>query len=574
MYGKKRQVTKKASGLALLAFSFFSGVVAQQITPLKVLNSPYDEQHPVFSPNGELFFTVGFHPQNTGGAADFGDVWMSSKDAQGNWLAPRRVEGLSTAGNDVVVGFSDALTVLVYHSGGTTIRQGIHQYAKFGSSWNYVRPLEISNFKNNSSYFSGRLSHDGEVIVMSMSSFGTYGNEDIYITIKKDDGTWTAPLNLGSSVNSFAQEQTPYLSKDNMTLYFASNKLGNRQGKDIFYSQRSGSGWEDWAEPVRVESVNSQGSEMSYVTYGPNPSMALFSTTQNSEGFGDFMLSDFQKVEPLNALETEAQAAEIAAPEEVSPAVQEVAVVTAAVAEPVAQQPVAEVKPTEVEELKPAVVQEVKQEVAPPSLEVNEPVYTKKEWLSVKVVDAFTNEEIGYQIEVSNERGVKKAISTQQEWLELAEDPQWTNILIQSKGFIPQLLSKENWESLQGKELALKPAKAGSAIVLENIQFNRGTSDFADSKSIQVLDNLVAFMKENPGIKIRLEGHTDNAGDPSLNKDLSMKRASKIRGYLTINGVEFERVRISGWGGTRPVADNNTEEGRERNRRVEMVIEN
>jgi outer membrane protein OmpA-like peptidoglycan-associated protein len=302
--------------------------------------------------------------------------------------------------------------------------------------------------------------------------------------------------------------------------------------------------------------------------------MALFSTTQNSEGFGDFMLSDFQKVEPLNAPDTQAEVAEIPAQEELPPAVQEAAVVTAAVAEPVAQQPVAEVKPTVEEEVKPAVVQEAKQEVAPPSLEENEPVYTKKEWLSVKVVDAFTNEEIGYQIEVSNERGVKKAISTQQEWLELAEDPQWTNILIQSKGFIPQLLSKENWESLQGKELALKPAKAGSTIVLENIQFNRGTSDFADAKSIQVLDNLVGFMKDNPAIKIRLEGHTDNAGDPSLNKDLSMKRASKIRGYLTINGIEFERVRISGWGGTRPVADNNTEEGRERNRRVEMVIEN
>jgi outer membrane protein OmpA-like peptidoglycan-associated protein len=571
MYRQKSQIVKKASGLALLAFSFFSGVTAQQITPLKVLNSPYDEQHPVFSPNGELFFTVGFHPQNTGGATDFGDIWTSSKDAQGNWLPPKRVEGISTSGNDVVVGFSDALTILVYHSGGANMRQGIHQYTRFGSSWNYVRPMEISNFKNNSSYFSGRLSHDGEVIMMSMSSFGTYGNEDIYVTIKKDDGTWTAPLNLGSSVNSFAQEQTPYLSKDNMTLYFASNKLGNRQGKDIFYSQRSGSGWEDWAEPVRVETVNSQGSEMSYVTYGPDPTKAIFSTTQNSEGFGDFMLAEFLKVEPLTARENQIEVVEVPEPEAIVPVVQEVAPVVEEIPVPAKAEPVEQ---PAVAKALPVVEKEVKQDVAVPVLEVKEPVYTKKEWLSVKVVDAITNEEIGYQLEVSNDRGVKKPISTQQEWLDLSEDPQWTNILIQSKGFIPQLVSKEYWEGLQGKELALKPAKVGSAIVLENIQFNRGTSDFADAKSIQVLDNLVGFMKENPGIKIRLEGHTDNAGDPSLNKDLSMKRASKIRGYLTINGIEFERVRISGWGGTRPVADNNTEDGRERNRRVEMVIEN
>lgn len=571
MHKETPQILIKASGIILLAFSFFSAASAQQITPLKILNSPYDEQHPVFSPIGELFFAVGFHPQNTGGTTDFGDIWMGVKDAQGNWTAPKKVPSLSTTGNDVVVGFVDQLTVLVYHSGNASLRQGIHQYARFGSSWNYQKPLEISNFKNNSSYFGGRLSHDGEVIVMSMSSFGTYGNEDIYVTIKKDDGTWTAPLNLGSSVNSFAQEQTPYLSKDNMTLYFSSNVQGNRQGKDIYYAKRSGSGWEDWTTPMPVETVNSHGSEMSYVTYGADPTMAIFSTTQNSEGFGDFMLAEFLKVEPLMALENQAEVVEVTEPEVIVPVVQEVEpaveeVPVTAKAEPVVQSPVAEAIPV--------VAEEVKQEAVTPVVEVKEPVYTKKEWISVMVVDAITNEEIGYQLEVSNDRGVKKPISTQQEWIELSDDPQWTNVLIQSKGFIPQLISRETWEGLQGKELALKPAKAGSAIVLENIQFNRGTSDFADAKSMQVLDNLVQFMKENQGIKIRLEGHTDNAGDPSLNKDLSMKRASKIRGYLTINGIDFERVRISGWGGSKPVADNNTEEGRERNRRVEMVIEN
>lgn len=571
MNKKRQQIFRKASGFVLLAFSFYSAVFAQQITPLKTLNSPYDEQHPVFSPIGELFFTVGFHPQNTGGATDFGDIWMSAKDAQGNWTTPKRIPSLTTTGNDVVVGFVDQLTVLVYHSGNASLRQGIHQYARFGSSWNYQRPLEISNFKNNSSYFGGRLSHDGEVIVMSMSSFGTYGNEDIYITIKKDDGTWTAPLNLGSSVNSFAQEQTPYLSKDNMTLYFSSNVQGNRQGKDIYYAQRNGSGWEDWTTPTPIETVNSQGSEMGYVTYSADPTMAIFSTTQNSEGFGDFMLAEFLKVEPLMALENETEVVEVTETEQIVPVVQEVApfvedIPVAAKANPVAQPPVTEANPV--------VAEELKEEAATPVMEAKEPTYIKKEWISVMVVDAITNEEIGYQLEVSNDRGIKKPISTQREWLELSEDTQWTNVLIQSKGFIPQLLAKEIWEGLQGKELALKPAKVGSAIVLENIQFNRGTSDFADAKSMQVLDNLVAFMKENPGIKIRLEGHTDNAGDPSLNKDLSLKRASKIRGYLTINGIDFERVRISGWGGSKPVADNNTEEGRERNRRVEMVIEN
>jgi outer membrane protein OmpA-like peptidoglycan-associated protein len=214
-------------------------------------------------------------------------------------------------------------------------------------------------------------------------------------------------------------------------------------------------------------------------------------------------------------------------------------------------------------------------ETIPEETIIKTPISTSnRPWNEIKILDAQTQSPIDYKIEISNDRGIKREISNQtQLWKEL-EDPQWVNLSISSKGYIPQLLDKNSWIESEGKEILLKPAIAGTAIILENIQFNRGTSDFADAKSIQVLDDFVLFLKENPDIKIRLEGHTDNAGDPSLNKDLSMKRASKIRGYLTINGIEFERVRISGWGGTRPIADNNTEVGRTKNRRVEMLIEN
>ena len=570
MYQSRKSFIYKASWLVLLAFSIYSELSAQQVSPLKGVNSPYDEQHPLFSPTGELFFTVGFHPQNSGGPTDFGDIWMSSSDPQGNWQSPKRIPGLSTPGNDVVVGFLDALTILVYHSGNGNVKQGIHQYSRFGSNWNYLRPLEISNFKNNSSYFSGRLSKDGDVIVMSMSSYGSYGNEDIYVSLRKDDGTWTAPMNVGSSVNSFAQEQTPYLSDDNMTLYFSSNIQGNRRGKDIYFAKRSGSGWEDWATPEMVQRINTQGSETSYVSYGPNPTMAIFSSTQNSEGFGDFMVSEFLKVEPLNAIVLASDEAE-EIPVQMVEAPSEVALLTPQ------ENLVAVSNETKLPEPEPQTLEPIKEsqpEAVTPMTASTESESQPREWVDVRVLDGTTQEEITYQLEIANDRGTKRPLQGQSEWSAASEDLQWTNVFVLAKGYIPQLLARDDWEALQGKNLLMSPAKAGASIVLENIQFNRGTSDFADAKSIQVLDNLVSFMKDNPNIKIRLEGHTDNAGDPSLNKDLSMKRASKIRGYLTINGIDFERVRISGWGGTRPIADNSSEEGRERNRRVEMLIEN
>ncbi|WP_194974913.1 OmpA family protein [Aquiflexum lacus] len=550
----------KASRLFLLAFSFFFTARAQELIPLSILNSPYDEQSPVISPNEELFFTVGFNPMNIGGPTDYGDIWMSKKDPTGEWQIPQHVPSLSTSGNDVIIGFLDALTALVYHSGNNNKRQGIHQYSRFGNSWNYLRPLEMGSFKNNAMHFSGRLVPQGNVIVMSMNSYGTFGNEDIYISFKQSESVWTSPLNLGPQVNSFAQEQTPYLSNDLMTIYFSSNVHGNGRGKDIYFSQRQSQSWEDWTPPQKIDLANSTGSELSYTLIDQSDKMAIFTTTQNSEGFGDFMMIQFEPKAPLASLEIIETIPESLAEEK-------------SVIKEDSLMLIAESENNTIQETVPI---------------VNEAVIIQEETLSdeenisassiarklVRIINGQTLEEVPYQIEIGNERGLKRVVETQDEIWEMLQEPQWNTINIISQGFLPKMLDSSDWYELEGKDLLLQPAISGTAIVLDNIQFNRGTSDFADSKSIQVLDNLVIFMKVNEHIKIRLEGHTDNAGDPTLNKDLSMKRASKIRAYLTINGVDFERVRISGWGGSRPIADNQTEEGRVLNRRVEMLIEN
>jgi outer membrane protein OmpA-like peptidoglycan-associated protein len=561
----------KASSLSLLAFSFFFSAMGQELIPLRELNSPYDEQNPVFSPTGEIFFSVGFHPENLGGPTDFGDVWMSKKDSKGEWQKPQQVSDLSSSGNDVLVGFSDALTALVYHSGNNQKRQGIHQYTRFGNSWNYVKPIEMGNFKNNGIHFSGRLLPEENLIVMAMNSYGSFGNEDIYISFRQSEGTWSSPFNMGPNINSFAQEQTPYLSADLQTLYFSTNIHGNRRGKDIYFAQRKSKSWDDWTQPQKIENANSIGSELGYVIVDEDNGFAIFTTTQNSDGFGDFMMVKYEPKEPLLAflddVESPVEAIEANIVEKTE---ESVAIIS-----------------EETQEEKTDIVIETGSEkdsvlvIEKDSLEVNESEMIQDTQVTIdhqiiRVLDAKSMGEIPYKIELANDRGVKLTLVSQDEIWEKIEEKLWTNIVISSKGFIPRILELQEWETIavESKEVLLQPAMTGTSIILNNIQFNRGTSDFADARSVQVLDNLVVFMKENQDIKIRLEGHTDNAGDPSLNKDLSMKRASKIRGYLTINGIDFERVRISGWGGSRPIADNQTEEGRNLNRRVEMLIEN
>lgn len=553
----------KASGIFLLAFSIFLPLNAQMIAPLKGVNSPYNEHHPVISPNGDLYFSVGFHPENKGGPTDYGDIWRSTKDKNGNWSKPQRVPSLSSSGNDVVVGFPDPISVLIYHEG-EGIAQGIHEYSKFGSEYNYLRPLQIGNFKNNSKHFGGRLSEDGNTIIMSIDSYGSFGNEDLYVSFKKSDVEWTSPLNLGETINSYGQEQTPYLSEDQRILYFSANAGGKGRGKDVFFAERLDDTWVKWTSPKAIKYANSTGTEMGYVPLSMSDSSAIFSSTQNSEGFGDLMVVKFDRISPNNELaeltpeelvkEDQTSLSELAQVEEVLSMTmeQEEDLLDAARSD----------STLTVEEV---VVQNFQSD----SISTSD----QNKFKEIKVMSALNREEIDHRYFLVNSRGDRKVVEDQKELIESLSGKEWVSVVVTSKGYLPKDLSNEQWNNLPNNELLLQPATTGARLILDNIQFNRGTSDFADSKSIQVLDELVVFLKENEEVKIRLEGHTDNAGDPVLNKDLSLKRASKIRGYLTLNGIQFERIRISGWGGTKPIADNNTDEGRNLNRRVELTIE-
>lgn len=576
----------KASSPLLLAFCVYFSVSAQENESIKNLNSPYDEQHAVLSPSGELFFSIGYHPENTGGPADFGDIYMSAKDSKGNWSKATRVPGLSTAGNDVVVGFPDPVTVFVYHSGSGK-PQGIHQYAKFGSDWNYVRPLLMGSFRNNSSHFSARLSGDS-IIIMSMNSFGSFGNEDIYISFKQSEGIWSSPENLGPTINTFAQEQTPFLSNDQQTLYFSTNANANGKGKNIFYAQRLNDSWKDWTSPRLLENVNSSGSDLGYAQLFPEENLALLTSTKNSDGFADFFQVKFEEAESLIIEEVAVvEEAKVEIEEKIQETQLQVnldSVTNKAVINPPVINPPVIVQDTVIKEIvvENKAVELVKSEAVQKAVPANveepmvQPLLAEEDIIAindVKVLEVQTQIPVGYQLTLANEKGVTKQVRDDESLQDAFRQVRWSSILVSAQGYLPTSLTVAEWNSLENNILYLVPAKSGASLVLNNIQFVRGTSDFEDAISIQVLDQLVAFMESNPEIKIRLEGHTDNAGDPVLNKELSLKRASKIRAYLTLKGINFERIRISGWGGTRPVGDNNTEDGRELNRRVEMYIE-
>jgi outer membrane protein OmpA-like peptidoglycan-associated protein len=102
------------------------------------------------------------------------------------------------------------------------------------------------------------------------------------------------------------------------------------------------------------------------------------------------------------------------------------------------------------------------------------------------------------------------------------------------------------------------------------INFDTGKSIIRD-ESKPVIDQIVQMMKSNPDLKIGVEGHTDNVGTPPSNKTLSEARAKSVVLAIVAQGVPADRISPAGFGQDKPIADNNTEEGRAKNRRVELV---
>jgi outer membrane protein OmpA-like peptidoglycan-associated protein len=120
----------------------------------------------------------------------------------------------------------------------------------------------------------------------------------------------------------------------------------------------------------------------------------------------------------------------------------------------------------------------------------------------------------------------------------------------------------------------VKPIEVGKTVKLNNIYFASNSAVFEKS-SLVVLDNFLEFLNENPNIKIEIHGHTDNIGDDISNQILSEKRARAVADYLILQGLDKKRiVATRGFGEKKPVASNDTEEGRSLNRRTEFVIVN
>jgi OOP family OmpA-OmpF porin len=514
--------------LTLVLFIVLQTLQAQPLTnaSFQLVNSLYDELNPVLSPDGKtLFFTIANHPKNIGGKLDQGDIWYSQWTGT-QWSSPTHAgTALNDRAYNGVAGISNDGTHLFLLShytpeGSTAKSQGISVSLYTGNGWTKPENIYIPYFQNKSGKLCGTISSDHSVFVFSAETYGTLGVEDIYVTINQN-GQWSQPKNLGSMINTPFQELSPSLSTDGKTLYFSTNGREGKGSFDVYSATRLDDSWTNWTPAKNLgANVNTEGRELYYRNY-PTLGFALYTSTQNSDGYGD--ISVYQSDDIY---------------------VKEDTAVT-------------------------VLIPEVKADS----------IYTKEEIKGFKVYGRVKNAKTGLPVSariVFSAPGMNNQTSSSSvSGYALSIPPMKSyTVKIEAAGYISimeRLILDQTAINELEANFDLQPLAIGTTVNLKSVLFVQTRAELLP-ESYDELDLVVNFLKENPNVRIELSGHTDNRGIAGDNQRLSQLRVETVKKYLVSKGIDAKRITGKGYGGTRPIASNETEESRRMNRRVEFTI--
>jgi outer membrane protein OmpA-like peptidoglycan-associated protein len=299
----------KVSLSLMISLWEFQSAHTQSLLPQNLgpaINSEYNEINPVLSADGKtLFFTRCNHPENTFGAYDSEDIWYSELQPNGQWSTAMRLSVLNIwRYNSVLSISSDGNTLLIngiYNRAGTFWRQrGLSIVTREGDGWRRPRALNVKGYSDTNIGMKSNafMSIDGQYLILAFSKKYNSEKADLYFSRKINEWKWSRPKKL-KQVNSHRNDEAPFLSTDNRTLYFASNRKGDKADFDIYMTQPQSGNWKKWSTPVLLsDTVNSSEWE-SYYKINANGKAALFASTKNSLGLSDIFKIDFPEKNPV-----------------------------------------------------------------------------------------------------------------------------------------------------------------------------------------------------------------------------------------------------------------------------------
>jgi outer membrane protein OmpA-like peptidoglycan-associated protein len=528
----KQQITECENGKEL------------QLHPVRVfidnagaeVNSKYSDYGPVISADESVLFFTSRREGTTGGAIDpalneyMEDIYMSIKQ-NGVWTKALNLGApLNTEEHDANSGISaDGQKLLIYSASG---HDDLYESTLTGDKWGVAQSLG-KNINSNGHESSACYSSDGKSIYfVSDNPETTLGDRDIFVSTKDEKGKWGKAVNLGSTINTPYGEEGVYLHPDGKTMYFSSEGHKTMGGYDIFKSVYENG---KWSEPENLGfPVNTPDNDVFFVISASGKHGYYSSYSDKGYGEKDILLITFLGPEKPMVLNNE-------------------------------------------DNLLASITAPVKETVLAPTLLIKEAQLTIMKGI---VSDAITKKPLDATIEIiDNKQNISIATftSNSSSGKYLVSLPAGKNygIAVKKDGY---LFQSENFDIPASaafqevvKDIALKSVDVGSTIVLKNIFFDLGKATLR-SESTNELERLGKLLYDNPTLKIEISGHTDNKGSAELNKKLSDGRAKAVVDYLISKGITGDRLTYVGYGKDQPLASNDTEEGRQQNRRTEFKI--
>jgi len=365
-------------------------------------------------------------------------------------------------------------------------------YKMANGQWSFPKPILIEGFEQNGGEVSLFVNDRETKMLLSMRDPYTRGDNDLYISKKIGINKWSKPINLGDKVNTRFREVTPYLSSDERTLYFASNRPGSIGGMDIYYSVRQGQGWKDWSEPRKFYYPINTKYDDSQPMFNKATGYLYF--TSKRDGSSDIFRSQIEESEVLN--------------------------------------------------------------FAFATVDINGKIINKGNGMPIAadVIVRLQKEDKEFS-RMTSSRGLYDLKIPKGVDIEVSAIK--AGFISHSKHFSFQ--KDRDYQQMKNINLFLEPIRRGNNIGHAPIYFDRSSPKFLPN-SMPELRRLAQILKNNPAVKIEIQGHTDNIGSGDDLIKLSSERANSVKEFLISQGVSRDRLSIKGLGSKYPIGSNASEE--------------
>lgn len=486
------------------------------------VNSIYGDYAPTINDSEDVLIFTSRRDESTDGFKDldnkfFEDIYICSKTDTG-WSKPVSISpNINSRSHESNIGLShegDHLFIYTGYNGGDIFISDL-------KNGEWTKPSSISKnvntpFKETSAY----LSKDGTKLFFSSNREDGVGKMDIYISEKDDKGNWDIPANIGGTINTEFDEESPFYDEGSKTLYFSSKGHSSMGGYDIFKSKYDPD-HEVWSEPVNLGYPINTPDDDIYLVVTPDSKTGYYAS-HRKDSFGE---NDLYKI-------TFVEKEEI----------------------------IVEDKDTTKQRKGDAVVR-LNIEVIDAATEE----YFKS--AMVQVVDRHTDKTLYEKHSLSGKLSFQFKDEEPTQLLVYAEAPgyKYRGLLIEIPG-----VGEEDIEI--NERIYIKEFELNKPYILRNVYFGFDHSHLKPESKYEI-DKIVKMLTENPNMVIQISGHTDYVGSDDYNLELSTRRAKAVVAYLISRGIDKHRLKAVGYGKTRPIASNDDEtDGRELNRRTEIVI--